>query len=108
MATKKAKWLTVDPKEVLQVNKQKVMLLFGQPITEIELKNLKEEVKALKMLRIWRIFQETLKHEAIKQGFVEAENWEMTLSGKMMLHSLGIMQSITDAMAIYQAPAVKK
>lgn len=105
---KKAKWLPIDARDILIVSKEGKVLLFGEPITEMELKSLKEEVKALKHFRIWRIFQETLRHKAVEQGFINATNWEMTLSGKMLLHSLGIEQSIVSVIETYQVPMIKK
>lgn len=110
MTTKqtKANWLTVDTRDVLVADKTRGLLLFGEPITEIELDNLRAEALSIKSFRIWRIFQETLKQEAIEQGLVNADKWEMTLSAKMMLHSLGIMASIVRVLEVYKVPTIKK
>lgn len=98
---KKAKtspdWTAVDPLEVFAMSKDMRMTLGGEPISETELKNLQQEVKALKAFHIWRIMTETVKQKAIQTGFVESENWERTMSGKMMLHNLGILKSIVDS-----------
>lgn len=101
--------LTIDVKDVLVYSKDtKQVLLFGQPISDIELKSLKEEAKALKTFRIWRIMQETLKHHAVQDGFLNALNWEQTLAGKMMVHSLGVIASIANLMERYEVPVIKK
>lgn len=88
------KWVAVDPAFVLNVTKDGQIVVFGEKITAVELKNLQAEVKSLKQFRIWSIIQNTLKQKAIEKGFYEATDWEMALSGKMMAHSLGIIQSI--------------
>lgn len=89
-------WSPVDPLDVLVVDKDRKMSLGGAPITDIELKNLQQEVKALKAFRLWGIFQETIKQKAIDRGFLESLDWEQTLSGKMMVHNLGILRSIVE------------
>lgn len=108
MASKKQKWVRVDPKEVLVADKMKGLLFMGETLTDLELANLKQEAQTLKHFRIWRVFQETLRQEAIEQGLVNATNWEMTLSAKMMLHCLGIMASIVTVLDVYEKPVVKK
>jgi hypothetical protein len=99
----KHKFDGIDTTQVLYVDKG-VILLAGQPISEIEVQNLKEEVKALKNFRMWRILQETVRVKAIEKGLLNATNWEETLSGKMMLHNLGLLKSIVDVIDTYAIP----
>lgn len=99
-------WSVVDPTQVLVVGQDRKMTLGGEVITEIELKNLKAEVKALKNFRVWRIFQETIKQKAIEMGFVKADNWEQTMSGKMMLHNLGILRSVVEVLEQTTPPSL--
>lgn len=98
-------WSPVDPLQVLIVTQDRKMLLGDEPITDIELKNLQSEVKALKNFRIWRIFQDTIKQKSIELGFVKADNWEQTMSGKMMLHNLGILRSVLEVIERTPGPA---
>lgn len=93
-------WSPVDPLEVLSVSKEQILLLGSERITETELKNLQMEAKTLKTFRLWRIMQETVKQKAIQMGFVDAETWERAMSGKMMLHNLGILHSIVENLTI--------
>lgn len=108
MATKKQKWTAVDAKDVLVADKKRGLLFMGEPLTDLELQNLKQEARTLKHFRLWHVFQETVRQEAIEQGLVNATNWEMTLSAKMMLHCLGIMASIVNVLDLYEKPKVPK
>lgn len=80
------------------MTKEHKMLLGGELLTEVDLKNLQAEIKALKAFRIWSIFQQTLKQKAIQMGLVESETWERTMSAKMMLLNLDVMKSIVDVL----------
>lgn len=93
---KMSDWDGVDPKQVLVVTKERKMVVDGEVLSDIEIKNLQDEVKSLKNFRIWRIMQETVKHKAVEKGFIESLSWEQTLSGKMMLHNLGLLRSIVE------------
>lgn len=84
--------------DVLVVTKDRKIYLGGTLITEKEVQNLQQEIKALESFKIWGVFQETIKQKAIEKGLNLATTWEETLSAKMMLHNLGIMRSITTAL----------
>lgn len=100
----KHKFDGIDPTQVLQVAKNGMLLLNGEPITEIELTNLQQEVKALKNFRVWRIMQETVRERAIEKGLLTSTKWEETLAGKMMIHNLGLLKSIADVLEGYTIP----
>lgn len=68
----------------------------GELITNEEIANLKQEVILLRQTRIWKIFQETLRQYAIEKAFNDSKSWEEVLAGKMMMHNLGVMQTIVD------------
>lgn len=91
-------WSPVEPLDVIVVTKERQLTIGGEPVTEVQLKNLQAEVKALKTFHLWRIMQETVKNRAVESGFIKAENWEQTMSGKMMLHNLGILRSIVEVL----------
>jgi hypothetical protein len=92
--TKSPAWTDLDSQDILLVNKEGKIFLGGQLITQAEVQNLQQEIKSLKQFKIWRILQETLRHKAVEKAVTLSENWEQVLSGKMMLHSLGVMKSI--------------
>lgn len=83
-----------------------MLYISGAPIGEVELQNLKQEVRTLKQLHIWRIMQETVRNEAIEYGFFSSTDWERTLAGKMMVHNLGLLKSMVDAIEKYTIPQV--
>lgn len=91
-------WSPVDPFAVVTITQDRKIMLGSEQITETELKNLQAEAKVLKNMRIWHVLQETVKQKSIQMGFVEAETWERTMSGKMMLHNLGILKSVVDSL----------
>ena len=105
---KKQKWIKVDATEVLKTTKDGKLLLFGEPITNIDLQNLKQEARALENFKLWRVMQETLKNAAVERGLVNSLNWETTLSAKMMLYSLDILKNILDIAKVYQQPVKVK
>ncbi len=103
MATKKTEEF-VKVKDVLAVDKLGIISIDGQPLTPQEVSFLKSEVDMLRTMRIWSIFQETVKQKAIEKAVYTSLNFEQTLAGKMMLHNLGILKSITDAISNYEVP----
>ncbi len=101
---KKHKFDGIDATQVLQTSKTGGLLLNKLPIGEIELKNLKEEVKAFKNFRLFKVFNETVRHQAIEKGMINSQKWEETLAGKMMLHNLGILNSILSNIELANIP----
>jgi len=94
----------IDVFSVLQVDKSGALCIANTPLTETEVKNLQQEVKALKAFRIWHILQETVRHKAIEKAVLQSENWEHVLAGKMMLHNLGIQKTLVDILDKYTFP----
>jgi len=93
--TKSPEWTDLDWRDILLVSKDGLTIsIGGEKLTQQDLTNLQSEIKSLKQFRIWRILQETLRHKAVEKSITQSENWEQVLSGKMMLHSLGVMKSI--------------
>lgn len=103
MRLSKDHWL-VNPDDVLTVNERQIVFLNGEQISDIEIKELKAEAKAIKNMKLWRIMQETLRQKAVEKSVITSDasvlrdvNPEL-ISGKMMIHSLGIMKSIVDVL----------
>ena len=90
---------SIDQKEIIIVreNNGQVQVSLGQEkLSSTELRNLKSEADSLQRMRIWRIMQETVKQKAIEKAILQSTDFEQVLSGKLMLHNLGIQQSIID------------
>ena len=87
----------VDKEKIVSVTiaaEKPVLLLAGKPLTDLEKEQLTAEADYFTRSNLWRIMQETVKAEAVKTGIEKSKTWEETLSAKMMLHSLGLLDSI--------------
>lgn len=69
----------------------------GKRITPVQAKNLQDEVKLLEQTQLWKLFTETLKHEAELRMFSQAKTTEDLFWGKAILHAIGIFESINKA-----------
>ena len=66
----------------------------GKRISPVQVKNLQDEVKMLEQTQLWKLFTETLKHEAEMRMFTNAKTTEDLFWGKAILHAIGILKSI--------------
>ncbi len=83
--------------DILRVDKKRnTITLGGEVITSTELKNLLSDIYTLKSLRIWAIFQETIKQYAIDMGFTEAKTMEDVVAGKMLGYAIDVMAGTVD------------
>lgn len=96
---------TVDPKSVFygkvittgqHAGKYSVHV-GGKRVSSVQVKNLQDEVKMLEQTQLWKLFTETLKHEAELRMFTNAKTTEDLFWGKAILHAIGIFQTINNA-----------
>ena len=73
-----------------------IIYLNGEQISEQEVKNLREEAKLMKKLRIWKIIDETLEDHARQMMFKNSKNWEDMVFGKAILYNKSIERNIVD------------
>ncbi len=66
----------------------------GKRLTAVQAKNLQDEVKMLEQTQLWKLFTETLKHEAELRMFMNAKTTEDLFWGKAILHAIGIFEAI--------------
>lgn len=93
---------TVDPKQVffakqIQAGKNAGKYgctIGGKRISPVQAKNLQDEVKMLEQSELWKVFTETLKHEAELRMFAGAKTTEDMFWGKAILHAIGIFETI--------------
>ena len=67
LAELNSQWF-VDQVDVLVVTDKGRVLLGGEQLSDIEVKELKAEAKLLKNTRLWKVIQETLKQKAIEKA----------------------------------------
>lgn len=93
---------SVDPERVFSVSKGGSLMLGGKQITDVEKKNIKSEVRALKDFEVYRIIVNTLRQKAIEKAILTSTDLyslkgnEQILAGKMMIYSLDIIKTIVD------------
>lgn len=80
-----------DVKGVLYLGKEK--------ITDQELRVLQAEVKALKMMRVWSILNETPKQIAYERGWTGSTTMEHLNTAKTMFSVLELQESIVDVIS---------
>lgn len=94
-----AKLEAVDPGHVIDsqiIGGKPVLVVNAKPLSPIDHEQLVKDADYFTRSNLWRIMQETVKQKAIEKSVLKSTNWEETLSGKMMLHNLGIQKSIID------------
>lgn len=93
---------SVDPKQVFyskvidrgQNAGKYACMVGGKRLTPVQAKNLQDEVKMLEQTQLWKVFTETLKHEAHLRMFTNAKTTEDMFWGKAILHAISIFESI--------------
>jgi hypothetical protein len=73
-----------------------VLMVGGKPLSPVDKEQLVKDADYFTRSTLWRIMQETVKHMAVEDAVTNSTKWEQTLSGKMMLHNLGIQQKIIE------------
>lgn len=86
--------LCVDPEEILSLSRTGQLLLGGHGIDESKLRNLKTEADYIERSLMWEVLQTTLKQRALEKAVYHSANYEQVLAGKMMLHSLELLQAM--------------
>lgn len=86
----------VNPQLVFSVNLKGVCYLKDKPLTFDKSLQLKQDANQIINMLLWDVLQNTLRQKAIEKSVIESENWEQVLSGKMMIHSLNIINTIVE------------
>lgn len=71
--------------------------LGGKKLTANQLGNLISEAMMLEKMQLWKVFRETLAHEANLRMFKLAKNERDLDWGKAMLHSISVFETIVKA-----------
>ena len=92
----------VDPKDVFyskqitsgQKTGQYACMLGGKKLTANQVSNLKAEAATFQSMALYKVFIDTLTHEAKLRMFKMAKNERDMDWGKSILHAVGVMEAI--------------
>lgn len=100
--------VTILPEDVFSYNpKTGQMFLGSYQMTENEILNLQEEIKFLEKTRIWEIWQNTIKKQAIDTAIYNSTTFEDMRTGKAFLRVLGTFQDINSVIKSWKKKEVK-
>lgn len=97
----------VNPHEVLYADRVKTgkdagkwtVLLGGKKLTALQAQNLRAEAQTLRSLQLWKVFTETLAHDAELRMFKKAQTERDLDWGKAVLYAISIFETIVTAAA---------
>ena len=84
----------VVPEDVFCVDKQGKAYLGGYPITEKEVKSLREEIAYLEKTRIWGVLTNTIANDAKQRMFECAKDFDDMRGGKFILYAIDLQKKI--------------
>ena len=68
----------------------------GQKIGDAELASLHAEYLAIKKFRLWNLITNTVRDQAKKMMFENAQSYDDMLSGKMMLYVVSVQENVLE------------
>jgi hypothetical protein len=80
------------------------MFLGNYQMTEAEIKNLKEEIAYLEKTRLWEIWQNTVKKQAIDTGMYNSTTFDDVRTAKAFLKVLATLQDINAIIKSWKPP----
>ncbi len=90
----------VNPHEVFyatEVRGKYHCILGGKKLTKNQLGNLQSETMLLEKMELWKVFTQTLAHEANMRMFKQAKTERDLDWGKAILHAISIMETLVKA-----------
>jgi hypothetical protein len=86
------------PEDVITQNKKiNKILLGGIELTDIEVRALNAEAKALENMRLWSIINETIKQQCYERGWRDSTTIEQLNTAKTMYNVLDTQKSIVNS-----------
>ena len=84
---------TITPEDIISHEKG-ILRISGKELNNTELQSLINEAKVLEQLRIWHIFNQTIRAEAMDRGFNKSVTFDDLKTCKLMLYNLDVLNSI--------------
>lgn len=86
-------YATIGPEDIIQIITSGHWLLAGKPLTEGQIKALRDEANLIQGLSIWKVLQTEVKYHATKKMFIESRTLMDLEGGKLLLYFLDIMNT---------------
>lgn len=83
----------VTLEQIISINNVGQIKINGVVISEAELKNLQEEVRAFQSFRLKTILFTLPKAHAEAKMFTDSKSWDDMLAGKLMLYNVSIQEN---------------
>ena len=83
------------------------MFLGKYQMTDAETQSIQEEIKFLEGTRIWEIWQNTVKKQAVDIGMYNSTNFEDMRTAKAFLKVLAVLQDINSVIKSWKKRVVK-
>ena len=80
------------------------LFLGSYAMTQSEIKNLKEEIIYLEKTRLWEVWQNTIKKQAIDTGMYNSTNFEDMRTAKAFLKVLAVLKDINSVIMSWKEP----
>lgn len=95
--------------DIFSYNPKSGQLFLGSyPMTENEILSIQEEIKFLEKTRIWEIWQNTVKKQAIDTGMYNSTSFEDMRTAKAFLKVLATLQDINSIIKSWKKKEIRK
>jgi hypothetical protein len=84
------------------------LFLGAYAMTEAEIRSIQEEIKFLEKTRIWEVWQNTVKKQAIDTGMYNSTTFEDMRTAKAFLKVLAVFQDINTVIKSWKKPKTIK
>lgn len=95
----------VNPNHIFQ-QIQGIPYLGQEPISKREATNLRSEAITLKSMKIWSLYQDMIRNQALTDGVKTSTKWEQVVSSKNMVYCLDILKSTVNSLANMNLDAI--
>lgn len=97
----------IKAEDIFTYNPKTGQLFLGSyQMTEAEIKNLKAEIAFLEGTKLWEVWQNTIKKQAIDTGMYNSTTFEDMRTAKAFLKVLATLQDINTIIKSWKAPKV--
>ena len=95
----------IEAKDVFTYSPKTGQLFLGTyAMTVAEIKNLKEEISYLEKTRIWEVWQNTIKKQAVDTGMYNSTSFDDMRTAKAFLKVLATLQDINTVIKSWKEP----